>query len=275
MPKGSIYSNHTDQRGAVVPSAKLRIKKLGTALEKCFERHIEYRKVPFILWDKVSPSELANAFSLNPVIIKSILASVNVAQRAIKRDLGIDINTYTSQLTPQKAAILAGYIKPLLPKEVAIPALLLIDEHFWIDKEMRAKKGRWEKQMLLALNNKATITFEKRKFKYQGADFELDAAYTSENGAIEVGVDVKRFESPRDFHKRGDEITQKAEHLKRVYPDSKFYALIYYPFPSKHHEVKARYENNNIDAIYFAGESPNEIKDAANRILLLNDLLKR
>ena len=272
MSDRSIYSNHSEQRELALPPAK-RVEDLQKALVETFGDQIEYREVPFILFDQVHVETLAEAFYKHPIIIKSILACVNVAQRAVKRDLGIDIDTYTETISKQKAAILSGYVKPMLPRELAVPALLMLDHYFWVDKEMRATKGRWEQKISKYLNKHGNVAFKKRKFKHEDSSFELDAAYPSKGVPISIGVDVKRFESERDYHKRGDEITQKANHLKSVYPESKFYAVIYYPFPSKHENVRRRYANQGIDGIYFAGETDELIEEAAVNILEDCDLL--
>ncbi|MEN8375192.1 MAG: hypothetical protein ABFS34_07060 [Gemmatimonadota bacterium] len=184
-----------------------------------------------------------------------------------ERDLGIDFNSYRTPVRENTAYALAGYIKPLLPKELAVPALMLLDHFWWVDKEMRAGKGRWEKEVLRHLNSySADGPFKKRKFKHPGGAFELDAAFP-ETGPVRVGVDVKRFESPRDFHKRGDEITQKVSRLRDVHPDAHFYAVIYYPFPSSHDAVRSRYRDQGIDEIFFADETESTLSDVAEAIL--------
>jgi len=96
--------------------------------------------------------------------------------------------------------------------------------------------------------------------------FEIDAAYP-QSGEIRVAVDVKRFESERDMHKRGDEITQKARHLKDVHPDSRFYAVIYYPFPAGHDAVRRRYQGQGIDEIFFADSTEESVARAALAII--------
>lgn len=159
------------------------------------------------------------------------------------------------------------YLKPLLPSNLAVPGLTALDHFCWVDKEMRANKGRWEKEVLRHLNDNVSVgQFRKRKFLHHGSGFELDAAYP-ESGDVLVGVDVKRFESPRDFHKRGDEITQKVSHLREVYDTALFYAVIYYPFPELHHEVRTRYQGQGIDEIYFAGVASDSIRNVALAIL--------
>ena len=262
----SIYSNHQEQRQAALPPEE-RVRDLTEALISEFEDHIEYREIPVILFDAVSAEDLANALVRRPVLLKALLACVNIAQRAIKRDLGITVNTYGEQIDRDKAFLLSGYLKPMLPKELAVPALLMLDHFWWVDKEMRANKGRWEVRVRAALNRHLHAgRFRKRMFQHPGGTFELDAAYPEE-GDVEVGVDVKRFESDRDFHKRGDEITQKVSHLRDVHPSSWFFTVIYYPFPARHADVRKRYQGQGIDGIVFAAETDESIDEAAKQVL--------
>ena len=250
-----------------------RADNLDEALKAGFDSYIIQKEAAFITFDKVGVDALANAFVKYPVIVKSILACVNVAGRAIKRDLGLTIDTYGKTISEEKAYELAKYLKPLLTEPVAIPSLVLLDHHYWIDKEMRAGKGRWELKILQLLNDESSVSFKKRKFQHSNSMYELDAAYPTE-GSIEVGVDVKRYESPRDFHKRGDEITQKAGHLKSAHPAAKFYAVIYYPFPDRHQDVLARYRESVIDRILFGGETDESLLPAVKGILEDNGLQK-
>lgn len=269
--KRSIYSNHREQREAALPPPE-RVRDLKEALISEFEAHIEYRRVPVILFDAVSLEDLAEAMIRRPIVLKSLLACANIAQRAVKRDLGITLNTYASQIRRETAFALAGYLKPMLPKELAVPALLMLDHFWWVDKEMRAGKGRWENRVREALNRLLVEgRFRKRKFQHPGGSFELDAAYP-ERGTVAVGVDVKRFESPRDFHKRGDEITQKVSHLRDVHPSAQFFAVIYYPFPARHADVRTRYQGQGINGIVFAAETNESIEGAARQVLNQADL---
>lgn len=264
--KRSIYSNHREQREAALPPPE-RARDLKEALISEFEAHIEYRRVAVILFDAVSLDDLAEAMIRRPIVLKPLLACANIAQRAIRRDLGISVNTYGSQISRDKAFALAGYLKPMLPKELEVPALLLLDHFWWVDKEMRKHKGRWEVRVRDALNRHLREgQFRKTRFEHAGGFFELDAAYPVE-GPVKVGVDVKRFESRRDFHKRGDEITQKVSHLRDVHPSSRFFAVIYYPFPRRHDEVRRRYQGQGIDGIVFAAETDESIEDAAKQVL--------
>jgi len=197
------------------------------------------------------------------MIIKPTLCCVNVAQRAISRDLGFDLDTYSIKITTDKALILAGYIKPFLPPAIAVPALMELDRYFWTDKELRARKGNWERAVTEAINKSSTVAFRKRTFECDGERFELDAAYPPKGYPVKIGIDVKRIESTRDIHKRADEIINKAAKFKKSCPDGKFIAIVYYPFPNQHINAQSRLNSPHIDGLFFAGESKSSIKTAA------------
>lgn len=271
MPNG--YSCHKDQLDSAQPTAK-QVDELLVALESAFANHIEERQTAYVLFDQMTIDDLADAFYKYPSIIKAVLACVNVASRAIARDLGITQDTYASRIKRDRAAALAGYIKPLLPRELALPALAELDRYFWADKEMRALKGAWEKKVQIALNTQGTVAFSKTKFKENNEEFELDAAAFDNDGIILVGVDVKRIESPRDIHKRSDEIRGKADNFKAVYPNGSFFAVIYYPFPSEHNNVISRLQCKTIDGIFFATETEFSISQAAGYLLAKAGYLK-
>jgi SAM-dependent methyltransferase len=209
------------------------------------------RQVPFIRFGDLSTEELANAIVNHPIIIKPTLCLVNVASRAVERDLGFSLDTYVPKVSQRQADQLAGMIKPMLPAAMALPAVMELDRYFWTDKQMRAHKGTWERTITEAINKAASGTFRKRKFECNGEEFEIDAAFPATGSSIAVAVDVKRIESPRDIHKRADEIINKAAKFKKAYPKGTFVALVYYPFPTQHINVQSRVESPDIDAIFF------------------------
>ncbi|MFN3277062.1 MAG: hypothetical protein ACK41Y_01540 [Paracoccus hibiscisoli] len=261
------YSTHRYQFQNAQPSAK-RIKKISKELEEAFKDVIVYRNVPFIVFEDVSAKDLAKAFETYPSIIKAVLSSVNVAQRAVRRDLEIDIDTYATKISSDNALSLASYIKPFLPKELAITALLELDRYFWTDKTMRKTKGAWEKKILASIDSHSTLKFKKTKFESGQDKFELDAAYPVKKGEdIEWGVDVKRIESLRDIHKRSDEIINKASKFKAQYPTGKFFAVVYLPFPGQHNNIISRMKGDLIDGLFFAGESDASIDSACSLLV--------
>jgi hypothetical protein len=97
--------------------------------------------------------------------------------------------------------------------------------------------------------------------------FELDAAHPPRGEMIEVGVDVKGISHPRDFHKRGDEIVNKAEKFKSVYPRGKFGAVLHYPFLDSRANVIQRLGHTAIDGIVFAGDNKESIENAILSLL--------
>jgi hypothetical protein len=211
--------------------------------------------------------DLAKAIVNHPLILKPLLAACNIAARAIERDLSIkNLDTYNPRLNEDQAKVIAGYIKPFLPSYLEIPALSRIDRVSFIDKEIRKRKGRWEKKILESLNRFSILQFHKRMFVAEGEQFELDAA-SPKVGDIKVGIDIKRIEARRDIHKRCDEIVNKAAKLKLAFPRSKFGAVVYYPFIEEHINIQNRLRSNNIEGIVFASEAKESI-EIAIRLLL-------
>jgi hypothetical protein len=265
-PQENDYSNHRDQLKSANPPPE-RAKELEKAISDSFAAYIQYRNTGYIQFDQVTAEDLAHAFVNHPILVKPILACVNVAGRAIARDLQINVDTYGTSIPPLIAASIAGYIKPMLPRELAIPSLLELDRFFWTDKELRAFKGRWEEKVTAALNHYSTVAFRKRRFEFEREVYEIDSAYPPTGELISVAVDVKRIESPKDIHKRSDEIINKASKYKTIYPKGKFFAMIYYPFPSEHQNVESRLKSELIDGLFFAGETDYSISQAAQLLL--------
>jgi hypothetical protein len=259
------YTTHKDQIEFCRPSDE-RVAELQGSLLEAFKRVISYREVPIICFDDFNAEELAKAFVAYPIIVKPTLCCVNIAGRAIERDLGLSIDTYAEAISAEHALMLAGYLKPYLPHEIAIPALLELDRYAWTDKEMRRLKGEWEKQVTKAISVATGWVFKKRRFESDGERFELDAAYPESGAEITIGVDVKRIEAPRDTQKRADEILNKARKFKRAYPTAKFFAIVYYPFRNQHTNFLSRAKDPNIDGIFFAGATASTISTAAEML---------
>jgi len=260
------YSSHKEQILDCQPPTE-RVEELQEGLLKAYGKAVELREVPFIVFDDMNAEELAEAFVKFPIVVKATLSCVNVAQRAIKRDLGFDFNTYSLTISPLQASVLAGYIKPFLPPAVAVPALMELDRFFWTDKEMRSRKGNWERAVTDAINDISEHAFRKRRFECDGEVFEIDAAFPSTGEDIQVAIDVKRIESMRDIHKRADEIINKATKFKKVYASGKFIAVVYYPFPNQHINLQSRLHSSFIDEVFFAGETPSSIAVAVDLLV--------
>jgi hypothetical protein len=265
MPGG--YSGHYDYMSWVSDDAKKRQQEIEKALRKAFSAHIEKRKVEVIVFSNVSVMELAQALFDYPLVLKPLIAICNIAGRSIERDLQIkNVSTYTPKLDDKKAAAIAGYIKPFLPPYLEIPVLSNVDRLYFVDKEIRKTKGRWERTILSSLNRFGKTRYKKRKFQFSGEEFELDAA-SPEEGDIQVAIDVKRIEARRDIHKRCDEIVNKASKVKKAYPRVKFGAVIYYPFLDEQGNIRSRLQSGDIDAIFFASEAKESVENAVRMLL--------
>lgn len=265
MPKG--YGSHRDYMEEVKVDADARQDSVEAALREAFSEFIEKREVEVVVFSSMSAHDLANAIVTRPKILKPLLACCNIAARAIERDLNLkNLDTYSPRLSRDDAKIVAGYIKPFLPPYLELPTLSRIDRIFYIDKEVRKNKGRWERSILASLNKHGDTEFRKRIFEVGGEQFELDAA-TPVKGDIRVGIDVKRIEARRDIHKRCDEIANKANKLKSAFPKARFGAAVYYPFIEEHTNIQNRLRSPNIDCVVFASESGENVENAVKMLL--------
>jgi len=261
------YESHVDYMGWVKGDADLRHKAIEDALRNAFPNFIEKREVEVVVFSSMTAFDLANAIINQPLILKPILTASNIAARAIERDLSIkNVDTYNPRLNEDQAKVIAGYIKPFLPAYLEIPALSQIDRVAFIDKEIRKRKGRWEKKILENLNRFGKLQFNKRMFVADGEQFELDAA-SPKSHDIKVGIDIKRIEARRDIHKRCDEIVNKATKLKSAFPGSKFGAIVYYPFIEEHINIQNRLRSANIDGVVFASGAIESIENAVRLLL--------
>jgi hypothetical protein len=263
----SDYGNQRDYLDNVKQDADFRQKAIENALHDAFLSYIESREIEVIIFSNISAIDLASAILKQPIILKPLIAACNIAARAIERDLSIiNLNTYSPKLDNDQANLIAGYIKPFLPEFIEIPSLCQVDKIAYIDKEMRRKKGNWEKKVLNALNNHSSKVFKKCKFDSSGQKFELDAAFP-QKASFEIGIDIKRIEARKDIHKRCDEIVNKGSKFKDAFPNAKFGVVIYYPFIDEHINVENRLKSANIDAVVFAAESLQSIENSVGFLL--------
>lgn len=261
------YGSQQEYLAWVQEDAAKRREAIAAELRAAFGSYIEWRQVEVVAFSDITVPELARALRAHPSILKPLLIACNVAARAIERDLDIKgLDTYAPSLTDQEADRLAGYLKPFLPPYLELPALVELDRVEFIDKEIRAAKGRWERAILDALNRLGPYPFKKRKFQVEGEKFEIDAA-SPPRGEIEIGVDIKRVEARRDIHKRCDEIVNKAVNLKRAFPRARFGVVIYYPFPAEHSNVEKRLRSGEVDQVVFASQSRESIETAVRLLL--------
>ena len=265
MPEG--YGSHADYMARVKEDADARQATIESALRSAFGQFIERRTVEVVIFSSMSAVDLSRALIQEPLILKPLLAACNIAGRALDRDLGLkNVDTYVPKLTEEHASVVAGYIKPFLPPFLELPALAHIDRVEFIDKEIRKGKGQWEKKILASLNQFGNSKFKKRTFNYKGEEYELDAA-TPTSGAIAIGIDVKRIEAKRDIHKRCDEIVNKATKLKTAFPQSRFGAVVYYPFIDEQINVESRLRSKYVNGVVFASESDESVETAVRLLL--------
>ncbi len=261
------YGSKKEYMEWVKDSADERSKMIRNSLREAFSEYIESKEVEVIVFSQVSAGDIAKALIKYPSILKPLLSVCNIGGRAIERDVGIkNINTYEPKLDRDEAMQIAGYVKQFLPPYVEIPSLTRLDRVYFIDKEIRKRKGQWEKTIVECLNNLTDGIFKKRYFESSGEKFEIDAAYP-QTGEISVGIDIKRIEARRDIHKRTDEIVSKARKLKLSYPESHFVAVIYYPFIDEHMNIQNRLKSEDIDEVIFASQSEENIENSCKMLL--------
>lgn len=266
MPRG--YGSHADFFERVEGAAEDRRNAVETALRDTFEEFIRLENYEVLCFSDMSVEDLARGIVAQPIILKPLLLATNIAARAIERDLGIrNVDTYAPRLSEPQAHAIAGYIKPFLPVTLAVRTLSSLDKVAFRDKEIRARKGRWDQMVLRALCSLSGRPFRKRKFSVQGQVYELDAALHEDDRGIIAGVDVKRVEARRDIHKRCDEIVNKAQKLHEAFPEARFGAVIYYPFIEEHVNVRDRLASPHVHSVVFASE-PAESVSSACRMLL-------
>lgn len=261
------YGSHADYMNWVKSDADLRQNTIEDTIRMAFSEFLEIREIETVVFSNMTAFDIAKAIVNYPLILKSLLAVCNIAARAIERDLSIkNLDTYGEKLSQDQAKVIAGYIKPFLPTYVEIPTLSRIDRIAFIDKEIRKRKGQWEKEILECLNRFSSLPFYKRLFETKGEKFELDAA-NPKMGDIIIGIDVKRIEARRDIHKRCDEIVNKAAKQKSAFPNSKFGAVVYYPFIEEHINIQNRLRSENIEGVVFASEMKESIENAVRLLL--------
>lgn len=261
------YGTHADYMTWVEADADERREHVETALREAFSSFIHKQEVDIVVFSSMTALELADAIIRYPLVLKPLLAATNIAARAIERDLSIkNLDTYEPKLDRERAQVIAGYVKPFLPPCVPVPALGLLDRTAFVDKEIRKRKGQWEKRVIQHLTRVAGVKFGKRMFETGGEQFELDAAMPA-SGDVKVGVDIKRIEARRDIHKRCDEIVNKATKLKSCFPGAKFAAVIYYPFVEEHVNIQNRLRSEDIDGVVFASEGDQSIENAVRMLL--------
>jgi hypothetical protein len=263
------FSSHADYMAKVADAATGRQQSIDKSIASAFQAQVQSQQLPVINFKDMTAAQLAAVFEKHPDIVKSVLYVCNVAGRAIVRDLGMKgFDTYNPRFKKGEALKLAEYVMPFLPPSLPVASLGLVDRIAYIDKEIRKGKGNWEKEICQAANTHgAPRKYKKTKFPCDGQEYELDAASYSDPQTIEVGIDVKRVESPRDIHKRTDEIINKAAKFKKLYPKSKFGVVAYYPFAEGQEEFRKRAKSEYIDGLVFANDEEGVIEAQVRALL--------
>ena len=260
------YDTQQTLVGRVAADASGRYDKILSDLTAAFAAYSEKIEDTKVAFSRMSVEDLASVLLSHPMVLKPILILACVGgSRAIQRDLGLkSIDTYNPKLDKELARRLAAYLLPLLPESATITAIAQLDRTEYVDKEIRASKGRWEKVVLEKLAGMYGIPFRKRRFTYNNEDYEIDAA-APVSGSIGIGVDIKRIEATRDLHKRCDEIAGKARALKSAFPGAKVAAIVYYPFNKD--DIRSRLAGSDLDKVVFADSNEESIERAAAELL--------
>jgi hypothetical protein len=171
--------------------------------------------------------------------------------RSVARDLRIRVNHEQKRISKQGGSKLAVYFKELLPKEIAIAAILFHDRIQRENELVRLYKGRWE-NYVLGLVARTGRQFVKRRFRIGKKTIEVDGVYPLK-GDPAVAIDIKRIEALEDYQKRTDEINAKAREIKSTY-QVVFIACIFFPFTERKDMVYNRLDRKVIDHVYFQDE---------------------
>jgi hypothetical protein len=244
-----------------------RAREIGDTVKETLGEYIVQRSADEVHFADVTVDQLAALLLKDPSLLKPLIAACNMGKRAIRKDLGIELDTFRPRLDRDKAYQVAEYLLPSLPKAIFIESLVALDAYQWVDSAIRKIKGRWERQFGDQLRA-AGVQCKKRKFKVRKQEFELDLAYPCD-GEILLAVDMKMIGHPSDKHKRGDEIVNKAMEYKGQVPRGVFVAVIYYPFDDDRQSLRERLTlgAKYVDDVIFAGDDDESVAAAVDRLL--------
>ena len=260
------YRTHDEYLKMVEPARAKRAKEISDTIRDTLGEYVTKRKVEEINFSKVSTEKLSELLYSNPSLLKPLIAACNMGKRALRKDLGIELDTFKPRIDENKARQIAEYILPSLPESIVIDSLVSLDAYQWVDSAIRKIKGRWERQFGDLLRARG-MDCRKRKFFVGDQEFELDLAYPSE-GEILIAVDIKMIGHPSDKHKRGDEIVNKAVKYNKKYSTGTFISLIYYPFDEDRDSLEDRIlsGSEHVTEVIFAGDDEGSVKSAVHRI---------
>jgi DNA-binding protein Fis len=253
------YRSHDAYLQAIAVQRTKRAEEIRSVVREKLGKYVAQVEADELDLGRVSAEELRELLSAHPDLLKPLLVACNVGQRAVKRDLGFNVNTLRPRLKQAQAQQLAEFLLRSLPKKILVDSLVALDLYQWTDSAIRKAKGGWEKNIIEGLKGRG-VDCRKRKFKVDGQSFELDVAYPS-TGPVKVGVDVKMIGHALDIHKRSDEIKDKATLLKEQFPEATFVSVVYYPDDEGKQQVENRLRAGvtHIDRILFAGDDPASI----------------
>lgn len=254
------YSSEIDYLRMVAPSAGKRAEDIEVELAIAFKDWIKPYQSMLIDLSTITPEQLSDILIKHPKLLKPLSVLAVVAGRAFEKDLGIkNINTYEPNLDKHEALKIADYLLEQIPRTFLLESLKELDRNQFIDKEKRKFKGSWEILIREILVNITGLDFAKCKIKVNGEEYEIDAA-NFEGSYLKYAIDIKKIGARRDFQKRSDEIINKSDAYKKLYPKGKFAAVVHYPFEKE--AVKNRLRRDSIDYITFANDSPESIAEA-------------
>lgn len=259
------YTTEIDYYNAVAPIAEVRAKEIEAELSIAFKCYFVSNESKLIDISAITPERFAEILLKHPKLLKPFSVLAIVAMRAFEKDLGIrNVNTYKPHLNEQQALEISRYLLKQIPKKFHLETIRELDRNQFIDKEKRKLKGSWENGIRETLVEKTGLKFAKARIKVTGEEYEIDAAYF-EGKYLKYAIDVKKIGSRRDFQKRADEIINKSVAYKKLYPNGKFAAVVYYPFEED--ALRSRLNSNSIDKVVFANDSPESIIEAVKTLI--------
>lgn len=259
------YNSEIDYYHIIAPSAEERADEIETELAMAFKDWTKPYESRQIDLSTITSEQLSELLLRHPKLLKPLSVMAVVAGRAFEKDLGIkNINTYEPNLDKKEAFKIAGYLLSQMPRQVLLESLRELDRNQFIDKEKRKFKGSWENLIREMLINLTGLDFAKCKIRVSGEEYEIDAAYF-EGKYLKYAIDVKKIGARRDFQKRSDEIVNKSDAYKRLYPDGNFAAVVHYPFEKD--AVRSRLKRDSIDLVVFANDSPESIAEAVKDLI--------
>jgi hypothetical protein len=266
------YNTHGEYLRRASEAAEKRRCEIEGLFRKLFPDLLEQEQHDVIRLADVDEERLAEAILAEPLLLKPLLAVLNMGKRAPRKDLGFEIDTFRPKINAEKARVLAGYLKPLFPGRIGLDTISYLDRYQFVDSFVRTLKGRWEKRVASALTA-VGLKGKKSKFTLDGEKYEIDYAVPVEPPHV-LGVDIKMIGHPLDKHKRGDEIIHKADAFKQVFPKAIFVAVVYYPFNEDGQALDSRLTGggSKVDGVFHVGDDEESTEQAATGIV---DLVSR